>query len=190
MLGRVAGPFFISLCALLLFTQLFFPLHFSFFSLHVTCWAAWQGHTDVCRFLVAAGADATAANSYGCTAAMWACQGTHDGSGSGSSGGAKAEALALHRYLLGLGLDFSRMNANGQGCLHKAAQRGCTAVCEWLLSSEVALDDASVVAMLGPNSAEGSRPSALARYAGHAALAEWLDAKETAAVGRRGAEAV
>ena len=154
------------------------------------CWAAWQGHTVVCRFLVSAGADAMVTNSYGCTAAMWACQGAHDGGESGRGGGAKAEPLVLHRYLLGLGLDFSRINANGQGCLHKAAQRGCTAVCEWLLSSEVALDDSAVVAMLGPNSAEGSRPSALARYAGHADLARWLETKEAAAVGGNGAEAV
>jgi ankyrin repeat protein len=153
------------------------------------CWAAWQGHAAVCKYLVSAGADPKVVNSYGCNAAMWACQGCADGDADRSpllptAKAAAASSLELCRYLLHLGLDFSLLNANGQGCLHKAAQRGNRDVCEWLLGPEVAFA-ANGAKVLGPNSAEGSRPSSLARFAGHGDLATWLSEKEAASASER-----
>ena len=66
-------------------------------------------------------ADPHTRNSYGCNAAMWAAQG--------------GAPLDLCRYMHAeLAVDFTRVNANGQGCLHKAAQRGQQDMCEWLLA--------------------------------------------------------
>ena len=140
------------------------------------CWAAWQGHLAVCRYLAARGADAHSSNSYGCNAALWACQGRAAAAGPGASDEAEP-ALALCRFLHGeLGVDFTLINANGQSCLHKAAQRGRADVCAWLLGAEVGL------ALDGPHGApnfgEGSRPAALARFAGHEELAKWLEERQ------------
>ena len=45
--------------------------------------------------------------------------------------GAGVKRLALCRYLRSLGVAFDGVNSSDQGCLHKAAQRGHRAVCEW-----------------------------------------------------------
>ena len=139
------------------------------------CWAAWQGHEATCRQLAAAGANPHAANSYGCTAAMWAAQG--------------AASLGLCQYLhRELGVDFCGINATGQGCLHKAAQRGHADVAEWLVGPEVRLLSEHTAVLsesrpnarlhCEPNKSEGSRPSDLARSSGHADLAAWLELRE------------
>ena len=105
------------------------------------CWAAWQGQVEVCEYLVGgAGADPHTVNSYGCNAAMWAAQGAQ---------------LPTCRYLRTLGVDFSRLNANGQGCLHKAAQRGAREVCEWLVG-EAAIGEARAGGTGGTKEAGGA----------------------------------
>ena len=58
-------------------------------------------------------------------ARRWAAQGSGEGEGAG------AKCLALCRYLRSLGVAFDGVNSSDQGCLHKAAQRGHRAVCEW-----------------------------------------------------------
>lgn len=121
------------------------------------CLAVWQGHLDVCRFLVTAKADPHASNSYGCNAALWAAQGP-------------ATSVDTFAYLVSLGVDLERINDNGQGCLHKAAQRRNGAVCRWLL--EVA--EIRSPHHFEPNASERSVPSTLARYAGDDRLAEML----------------
>eukprot|EP00039_Didymoeca_costata_P007254 m.97757 g.97757 ORF g.97757 m.97757 type:complete len:260 (+) comp13612_c0_seq2:2079-2858(+) len=127
------------------------------------CWAVWQGHEQVCRYLIEKGASPTTVNSYGCNAAMWACQG-------------KA-TISLCDYLFeGLKVPFNLINANGQGCIHKAAQRGRHALCEWLLHGAPAL--ANKKELINPNAHEKSTPSQLADYAGFTELAEWLKNQE------------
>ncbi|GBG31240.1 Ankyrin repeat domain-containing protein 17 [Hondaea fermentalgiana] len=128
------------------------------------CFAAWQGHVEVCKYLIEkAGASPATSNSFGCNLAMWVAQSPQHES-----------ALTLCDYLLERGVDFTRINHNGQGCLHKAAQRGNRAVCEWLLRK----------AGLGPehfapNENEKSRPSELAKFAGHDALSSYLSLQES-----------
>lgn len=122
------------------------------------CLAAWQGHLDVCRYLVSRGAVPTRVNSYGCNAAMWAAQGPNT-------------CVETFEYLHGeLGVDVEAVNDNGQGCLHKAAQRGNAAVCRWLLEGAGIRGSAH----LEPNLDEKSTPSELAAYAGEPLLARYL----------------
>lgn len=80
-----------------------------------------------------------------------------------------------NRYLFRLGVDFTRINDNGQGCLHKASQRGNSEFCKWLLGTPGLV--------LGPehfrpNKAEKSAPSELALYTGNDELSKWLKEKE------------
>lgn len=123
--------------------------------------AIWQGQLEVFRYLVARGADPHATNAYGCNAAMWAAQGP------GTTVHVFNELRALH-------LNMDAINNNGQGCLHKAAQRGNKAICVWLL--EVA--KIRHKGHFKPNLSEKSVPSALARYSEQHELAAWLEAKE------------
>ncbi|KAG1670740.1 hypothetical protein FOA52_013967 [Chlamydomonas sp. UWO 241] len=130
------------------------------------CWAVWQDHEPTCRYLVSAGCDPHAVNAFGCNAAMWAAQG--------------GASLALCRYLhQDLRVDFSLINAGGQGCLHKAAQRGRADICEWLLASAadggVGLDGSE---HFQPNAREQSRPSDLAHFGGHLDIAAFLRQRE------------
>jgi len=77
--------------------------------------------------------------------------------------------LPLCKYFFSLGVDFSLINENGQGCLHKAAQRGNMDLCKWLLT-EVNLS----IEHFKPNAAEKSTPSQLAFFAGHELLNKYL----------------
>ena len=140
------------------------------------CWACWQGQEETCRLLAGElGADPHVANAFGCTAALWAAQG-------------KA-SVALCAYLASdLGVSFRRVNGNAQGPLHKAAQRGGRALCEWLVrprgeggagildppDGPLAEGEAPPRAHLAPNADEGSTPSQLAAYAGFPDLAAYL----------------
>ena len=124
------------------------------------CWASWQGHLDVMKFLVAAGCNPHLKNKYGCNAAMWAVQG--DG------------GVAECKYLKSLGVAFNGLNLNGHGTVHKAAQRGKREVAEWLLCEEGTITESQ----LGRDG-EGYSPAGLAAVEGHAALAAWLAEKET-----------
>jgi len=84
-------------------------------------------------------------------------------------------------------------HTQGQGCLHKAAQRGHAAVCAWLLSPEESggVPGGSILAPGKPtgrrhctgNLHEGARPSDLARCGGHEALALALLEAEDAWLG-------
>jgi hypothetical protein len=85
--------------------------------------------------------------------------------GSGEGGA----ALESCRYLHGRGVDFDRINTNGQGCLHKAAQRGNTELCQWLVHTLRVGEH-----HFKPNAAEESTPAQLAHYSGHKELAAWL----------------
>jgi ankyrin repeat protein len=123
--------------------------------------AVWQGHLDVCGFLVECGADAHRFNSYGCNAAMWAAQGP---------GG----SVTVFEYLRRLDVDVDRINDNGQGCLHKAAQRGNREICNWLLK----VAQIRSAHHFQPNLIEKSIPSELARFAGDDVLAKTLESWE------------
>jgi len=169
------------------------------------CWAAWQNHEPVCRYLASRtqqseheglvlSCNPHSVNSYGCNAAMWACQGE--------------ASVALCSFLLnGLGVSFGLLNDSGQGCLHKAAQRGRRDVCEWLLLGEKTPNknhgnedcdagqggeandsnedegsrskkrNCGLWAQMAAN-AEGSKPSDLARFNGHLDLADFLQRME------------
>lgn len=153
------------------------------------CWACWQGQEATCRVLVQElGADPHVVNAFGCTAALWAAQGR--------------ASVDLCAYLADdLGVSFRRINANGQGALHKAAQRGGTKVCEWLVRKrrdggagilETPLDtlaegDAPPEAHLAPNAGEQSTPSQLAAYAGFHQLSAFLQKVEQQEAMRGGA---
>ena len=121
-------------------------------------WAVWQGHLAVAAWLVDdVGADLHALNSYGCNAIQWAAQSD------------QTYGLEVCRWLHHRGLDLALLNRNGHSALHKAAVKGRTAVCEWLLSPEVGLGARQLQA-----DGDGNTPSLMARLEGHTALAELL----------------
>ena len=76
------------------------------------------------------------------------------------------------RWLLGRGVDINVLNHNGHSALHKAAVKGRRDVCEWLLA-----EGGLGVRHLQPDG-DGNTPALMARFEGHAALSEWLDATE------------
>eukprot|EP00163_Fabomonas_tropica_P001695 TRINITY_DN1124_c3_g1_i1.p1 TRINITY_DN1124_c3_g1~~TRINITY_DN1124_c3_g1_i1.p1 ORF type:complete len:909 (-),score=176.38 TRINITY_DN1124_c3_g1_i1:243-2969(-) len=123
--------------------------------------AIWQNQREMCDLLLSHGANPLHVNSYGCNAAMWAAQGPHTD-------------VDTFIYLQGLGVHFDGINHNGQGCLHKAAQRGKEDVCRWLLEEAGIRDPRHFAA----NADELSTPSRLALYAGHTRLSEWLAQRE------------
>ena len=127
------------------------------------CLAAWQGHVDVCIYLVSKGANPHKVNSYGCNIAMWIAQ---------SSAFDKNAILRLAQFFYGdCHVDFTLLNSNGQGCLHKAAQRGNGILCKWLIEETVLKDDKKHFL---PNEYEKSTPSQLAGYEGYKDLADYL----------------
>jgi Ankyrin repeats (3 copies)/2OG-Fe(II) oxygenase superfamily len=130
------------------------------------CWAAWRGQLEALTFLMdEGGSDPHASNKYGCSPAHWAAQ-----------GGCLAVCDSLRRH----GVSFDSLNAQGQGCLHKAAQRGHAEVCDWLLSEVGLLEPGRENGRLHctGNACEGARPSELARCGGHEALAARLACAE------------
>jgi ankyrin repeat protein len=144
------------------------------------CWAAWQGHMDVMQYLIAQGADPNAMNRHGCNAAMWSVQG--------------AGGVPQCEYLRDvLGCAFDKINRNGHGTVHKAAQRGKQRLAEWLLTPA----EVSHVAKKKKKSrtgchrtscglghvhvgrdSEGFTPSGLAAIEGFAELSAWLKVQE------------
>lgn len=123
--------------------------------------AAWQASAEVCHTLVSLGASPHTLNSYGCNAAMWTAQGSIDTI-------EKFRLLHEHR------VHFDLINNNGQGCLHKAAQRGNMDACVWLL--DIARIQAKEHFM--PNAMEKSVPSDLAKYSGAMQLSKVLKGYE------------
>jgi ankyrin repeat protein len=119
-------------------------------------WACWQGHLEVCKWLVySAGCDFGHTNEFGCNAIQWVAQ---------------TDNLDICRWLSAIGLDLSILNRNGHSALHKAASKGQARVCEWLLNEECL-----GLQHLRPDQ-DGNTPAAIARMEGYAELAEALDA--------------
>ena len=114
--------------------------------------AVWQNHRPMCELLLVLGANAHAVNHHGCNAAMWAAQSPSDADTGGST-----VVIAMLVYLKELNVDLELINVNGQGCLHKAAQRCRRHVCEWLLDVAQLQDPAHFL----PNKKEQNIPSAL-----------------------------
>jgi hypothetical protein len=88
------------------------------------------------------------------------------------------------RWLAACGLDISIINNNGHSALHKAASKGQSGVCAWLLNEECL-----GLKHLKPDG-DGNTPGVMARLEGFAALADALDAshKLLARVELEGAE--
>lgn len=130
------------------------------------CWACWQGHEEVMKYLYSKGANTSKLNSYGCNAVLWSAQ-------SNSSG------LNSLKWLHEIGSDMKVVNSNGHGMLHKSAQRGKEEVCRWILEEYLATegDCQSKLQQIGPD-AEGFCPSDLAGVEGFEFLAQWLTMQE------------
>lgn len=121
-------------------------------------YAVWQGHMHVCKWLVyEAGCCLAQCNSFGCNAIQWAAQ---------------TDNLDMCRWLSACGLDIAIINNNGHSAVHKAASKGQTWVCEWLLNEEC----------LGLRhlqaDGDGNTPAVMALLDGHAALADALEAAQ------------
>ena len=80
-------------------------------------------------------------------------------------------------WLLESGADFSLINSNGHGALHKAAQRGCSATIKWLLNTFLQDQDRDAALMIQPD-VEGHCPSDLCGMEGHESLAKWIAKQE------------
>jgi ankyrin repeat protein len=123
--------------------------------------AVWQNHIGVCHYLVQQGACPELCNSYGCNAVLWAGQGPCVG-------------VEMMELLSKLRVDFNIFNENGQGVLHKAAQRGKLDVCQWLMKANKLGSGVHLSKHFQPTKTEQSTPSELATYAGNEELARWL----------------
>jgi len=122
------------------------------------CLAVYQGHFDLSKKLILDfGADVLTVNSFGCNLAMWLAQARDE------------DCVGMCEFLLELDVKFNLINENGQGALHKAAQRGKFGMCKWLLNSGL-LDKKH----FRPNAFEGSTPSQLARFGGFPELERFL----------------
>jgi ankyrin repeat protein len=151
------------------------------------CLAVWQGRVEVVTYLISqCAADPHLVNGYGCNLAMWCAQSPgvqrennpdFEAAAVANSAGVVNSLITttfeLAQYLHDFGVNFTLINHNGQGCLHKAAQRGHEQMCKWLVQ-KIGLEPLH----FKPNSGEQSTPSTLAKYAGHDRLAEWLLAEE------------
>ena len=126
------------------------------------CWACWQGHLPVMKYLHESGCNVHVTNNFGCNAVQWAAQGEVD-----------IEGMS---FLSSVNCDFFLVNSNGHGVVHKAAQRGNAVLCEWLFSEGNFLFD---VRHVGPDT-EQLCPSDLAGIEGYGDLAAWLATKEIA----------
>jgi hypothetical protein len=133
------------------------------------CWASWQGHLRVMKFLHESGANVQKSNSFGCHAVLWCAQGEG--------------TVETMQWLQSMGLDLTSTNSNGHGALHKAAQRTRRDLCEWLCTSvydNLGESDigVNIFDIIGPD-AEGCCPSDLAGMAGDDELASYIAKQET-----------
>jgi ankyrin repeat protein len=152
-------------------------------SLH---WAARNNHIEVCKILLANGADIDEPTRDGTSAFHWAVwQGHFETAsflkGEGANWKAKnsygcnaihwaalAGRLEMCQWLHGMGLDITILNNQGHGALHKAGWRGHRSVCEWLQES-VGIDRECKV-----TDDNGYTASGLAALAGYEETAAWL----------------
>ena len=126
------------------------------------CWASWQGHLGIMKFLHHIGCDIHRTNCFGCNAVLWSAQ-----------GGGTAETLA---WLFESGSDFNLVNSNGHSAFHKAAQRGSRGVVTWL-ADWFSSEKGAFWSFIGPD-AEGHCPSDLCRMEGYYDLAGWISNEE------------
>lgn len=129
------------------------------------CWASWQGHIPIMEFLSEDGADVHTLNHFGCNAVLWAAQGKGD--------------TRIMEWLQLKGCEMTKVNNNGHGVLHKAAQRGQQPVCNWFFDTwiKVSTDGTTALKLVGPDT-EGYCPSDLAGMEGHDDLAREIAAME------------
>ena len=118
----------------------------------------WQGHVDVCEWLIETGADWRAKNSFGCNAVQWA---------------ALSGSVSMCRWLQSIGLELGLLNDNGHSALHKAAVKGQQSVCTWLLSP----DGGGLGAQHMLPDGDGNTPAEMARLEGYRELGRWLESE-------------
>ena len=129
------------------------------------CWASWQGHIPIMEFLSDSGADVHTVNQFGCNAVLWAAQG-------------KGDTTSMD-WLQAKGCEMTKVNNNGHGVLHKAAQRGQHRVCSWFFQTWIKdIDDCTTALKLVGPDAEGYCPSDLAGMERHEDLARCLAVME------------
>lgn len=121
-------------------------------------YAVWQEHIHICKWLVyEAGCSLAHCNSFGCNAMQWAAQ---------------TDSLDMCRWLAASGLDIGVINNNGHSALHKAAIKGQSRVCGWLLNEEcLGLKHLQA-------DRDGNTPAVMARLEGHTDLADALDSAQ------------
>jgi hypothetical protein len=122
------------------------------------CWASWQGHLSIMKFLHQSGCDIHRVNNFGCNAVLWSAQG--DGT---------AETM---EWLYESGADFNLVNSNGHNAYHKAAQRGSSEAVKWL-AEKILIEKRAFWSFVGPD-AEGHCPFDLSSMEGHDDLAGWI----------------
>jgi ankyrin repeat protein len=134
------------------------------------CWACWQCHLSIMKFLHEKGCNIHSKNSFGCNAVLWCAQGKGD--------------VSAMEWLRSNNCRLVLVNHNGHGVLHKAGQRGQPEVCEWFVTNIISgagREDA--VKLVGPDT-EGYCPSDLAGMEGHEELAKWIARVETELIRR------
>lgn len=129
------------------------------------CWASWQGHAPIMAFLSDQGADAHTINQFGCNGVLWAAQGKGD--------------TTIMEWLQEKGCEMTKVNNNGHGVLHKAAQRGQQSMCNWFFQTWIKdkVDRSTALKLVGPDT-EGYCPSDLAGMEGDIDLARGLATME------------
>jgi hypothetical protein len=127
------------------------------------CWASWQGHLDIMKFLHNNGCDIHSTNSFGCNSVLWSAQG--------------AGSCEIMSWLFEVGLDFTLINSNGHGALHKAAQRGAKDIVLWLVNTILCNKSSIAWDMIKPDT-EGHCPSDLAQMEQHEQLAQEISKYE------------
>ena len=134
---------------------------------HLACFG---GHLAAARVLLDHGADAAAANDWGCTTAHWLAMSTTSSNG--------AEYREFCRWIQGMNVSFVRPQKQGHSAVHKAAQRKNRVMLEWLAEpAEVGgagLSDKDKV-MAGSPDAGGHRPSEIwTSVGGDETTASWM----------------
>jgi ankyrin repeat protein len=181
------------------------------------CWAAWQGHLQVLHVLKDAGCNVHATNSFGCTPVLWAAQGTRPNASTKHTDRfdtvarrntvesadvrchemEKFRTVQVIELLESVGCPIYTINNAGHGVLHKAAQRGNRALCEWYMlerlipslkeqfrsrneENKTMIDQSNInhyLQLIGPDN-DGCSPSDLAGMEHHTDLGVFLAQQE------------